>query len=88
MLGNVLISSVFIVTVNEKDYMVTIPVAENVAWAWMIFFAYIIPELGSWFRSTRMCIFKVRLQKLLVLILIHYDVTNLYMYIYAIFVLF
>ncbi|KAF2352209.1 Nucleotide-diphospho-sugar transferase, partial [Trinorchestia longiramus] len=42
----------------EKDYMATIPVAENVAWAWMIFFAYIIPELGSWFRSTRMCIFK------------------------------
>ncbi|XP_018021745.1 chitin synthase chs-2 [Hyalella azteca] len=42
----------------EKDYMATIPVAENVAWAWMIFLAYIIPELGSWFRSTRMCIFK------------------------------
>nr|QCI31493.1 chitin synthase [Grandidierella japonica] len=42
----------------EKDYTATLPVAENVAWAWMIFFAYLIPEAGSWFRSTRMCIFK------------------------------
>jgi len=43
---------------REKDYTATLPVSENVAWAWMIFFAYLLPELGSWFRSTRMCIFK------------------------------
>lgn len=43
---------------NEKDYEATIPPLENVAWAWALFFCFIIPELGTWFRSTRMCLFK------------------------------
>ncbi|XP_076028581.1 hyaluronan synthase-like protein kkv [Oratosquilla oratoria] len=43
---------------SEKDYTVTIPEEENVAWAWVIFFAYCIPELGTVFRSSRMLLFK------------------------------
>ncbi|KAK8746556.1 hypothetical protein OTU49_017078, partial [Cherax quadricarinatus] len=43
---------------NEKDYIATLPEEENVAWAWMLFFCFIVPELGTWFRSTRMCVFK------------------------------
>nr|XP_045601815.1 chitin synthase chs-2-like isoform X3 [Procambarus clarkii] len=43
---------------NEKDYIATIPEEENVVWAWMLFFCFIVPELGTWFRSTRMCVFK------------------------------
>ncbi|XP_050718358.1 chitin synthase chs-2-like isoform X3 [Eriocheir sinensis] len=49
--GNLLLSS-------EKDYRATLPDEENVIWAWMLFFCFIVPELGSWFRSTRMCVFK------------------------------
>lgn len=43
---------------NEKDYIATLPEEENVVWAWMLFFCFIVPELGTWFRSTRMCVFK------------------------------
>ncbi|KAK4319406.1 hypothetical protein Pmani_009641 [Petrolisthes manimaculis] len=46
------------VVANEKDYIATLPEEENVVWAWMLFFCFIVPELGSWFRSTRMCVFK------------------------------
>ncbi|MPC29931.1 hypothetical protein E2C01_023185 [Portunus trituberculatus] len=42
----------------EKDYRATLPDEENVVWAWMLFFCFIVPELGTWFRSTRMCVFK------------------------------
>ncbi|KAG7158769.1 Chitin synthase chs-2-like, partial [Homarus americanus] len=44
---------------SEKDYIATIPEEENVVWAWILFFCFIVPELGTWFRSTRMCVFKV-----------------------------
>ena len=54
------INFIIIISDAEKEYTATLPVAENVAWAWMIFFAYLLPELGSFIRSTRMCIFKVR----------------------------
>ncbi|KAK3873993.1 hypothetical protein Pcinc_021038 [Petrolisthes cinctipes] len=43
---------------NEKSYTVTLPQEENVVWAWMLFFCFAVPEFGSWFRSTRMCVFK------------------------------
>ncbi|XP_042240833.1 chitin synthase chs-2-like isoform X2 [Homarus americanus] len=43
---------------SEKDYIATIPEEENVVWAWILFFCFIVPELGTWFRSTRMCVFK------------------------------
>ncbi|XP_071550893.1 chitin synthase chs-2 isoform X4 [Panulirus ornatus] len=43
---------------NEKDYVATIPEEENVVWAWVLLFCFIVPELGTWFRSTRMCVFK------------------------------
>ncbi|XP_068231758.1 chitin synthase chs-2-like isoform X2 [Palaemon carinicauda] len=43
---------------NEKKFRAKIPEEENVVWAWMILFCFIVPELGTWFRSTRMCVFK------------------------------
>lgn len=43
---------------TTKTYVTSIPPLENVAWAWMLFFAYIVPELGTLFRSGRMCLFK------------------------------
>ncbi|CAL4108316.1 unnamed protein product, partial [Meganyctiphanes norvegica] len=42
----------------DKDYVAVIPELENVVWAWVLFICFIIPELGTWFRSSRMCIFK------------------------------
>ncbi|XP_060518963.1 chitin synthase chs-2 isoform X2 [Cylas formicarius] len=43
---------------REKQFLVKLPTVERVAWMWCIFFAFCIPQLGSLFRSTRMCYFK------------------------------
>jgi len=41
-----------------KNYVATISVQERVAWTWCIFFAFLVPELGTVFRSARICVFK------------------------------
>jgi chitin synthase len=43
---------------RSKEYEVDIPDLERVAWIWCLLFAFVVPELGSWFRSTRICVFK------------------------------
>eukprot|EP00092_Neocalanus_flemingeri_P023256 GFUD01025217.1.p1 GENE.GFUD01025217.1~~GFUD01025217.1.p1 ORF type:complete len:1610 (-),score=293.97 GFUD01025217.1:361-5190(-) len=41
-----------------KNYAAKISVQERVAWTWCIFFAFLVPELGTTFRSARICVFK------------------------------
>ncbi|KAJ3634074.1 hypothetical protein MTP99_010982 [Tenebrio molitor] len=43
---------------REKQFIVKLPTAERVAWMWCLIFAFWVPQLGSLFRSTRMCFFK------------------------------
>ncbi|CAG0919439.1 unnamed protein product [Notodromas monacha] len=43
---------------RSKEYEVDIPDLERVAWIWCLFFAFVLPEFGTWFRSTRICVFK------------------------------
>lgn len=38
--------------------MASIPNEQNIAWCWAIIFAFLIPEVGTWLRSLRFCIFK------------------------------
>ena len=49
----------FVPTGLDKTWRVELPDVEKVAWVWCLFFCFITPEAGTWFRSTRMCIFKV-----------------------------
>ncbi|XP_063901353.1 chitin synthase chs-2 isoform X2 [Zophobas morio] len=43
---------------REKQFIVNLPSAERVAWMWCLIFAFWVPQLGSVFRSVRMCFFK------------------------------
>ncbi|TRY61889.1 hypothetical protein TCAL_08870 [Tigriopus californicus] len=43
---------------RDKQYSAEISSAEQVAWIWCLFAAFIIPELGTLFRSARICVFK------------------------------
>ncbi|XP_057328109.1 chitin synthase chs-2 isoform X1 [Microplitis mediator] len=43
---------------RDKQFVVTLPDEERIAWTWCIIFAYAVPEFGTFFRSCRMCIFK------------------------------
>lgn len=35
-----------------------LPLEERVAWTWCLLIAFVVPELGTLFRSMRMCLFK------------------------------
>lgn len=43
---------------RAQEFEATVSTPERVAWTWCIFFAFLIPELGTLFRSARICIFK------------------------------
>nr|ADR73029.1 chitin synthase [Laodelphax striatellus] len=43
---------------RDKQFVVNLPPEERVAWTWCLVIAFIIPELGTLFRSTRICFFK------------------------------
>lgn len=43
---------------RDKQYLAEISNAEQVAWIWCVLAAFLIPELGTLFRSARICIFK------------------------------
>lgn len=43
---------------REKQFIVKLPTPERVAWMWCLVFVFWVPQLGSLFRSTRMCYFK------------------------------
>lgn len=41
-----------------NSYVVELPDEERVAWIWMLLLAFAVPELGTLFRSVRICFFK------------------------------
>ncbi|XP_017770728.1 PREDICTED: uncharacterized protein LOC108558345 [Nicrophorus vespilloides] len=43
---------------REKQFVVKLPQEERVAWMWCLLFAFCVPQLGTLFRSSRMCFFK------------------------------
>lgn len=43
---------------REKEFVVKLPTAERVVWMWCLMFAFCVPQLGTLFRSARMCFFK------------------------------
>jgi len=43
---------------RDKQYQAEISTPEQIAWIWCLCFAYFVPELGTLFRSARICIFK------------------------------
>ncbi|KAJ9577214.1 hypothetical protein L9F63_006188, partial [Diploptera punctata] len=43
---------------KQREFTVTLPEVERVGWFWCLFFAYIVPEIMTFFRSMRMCFFK------------------------------
>lgn len=46
------------VTGRDKQWTVTLPEEERIAWIWCIIIAFAVPEFGTLIRSTRICIFK------------------------------
>jgi chitin synthase len=45
-------------TERQKEYTVTLPKNEIVGWIWCLFFAFIIPEIMTFLRASRICFFK------------------------------
>ncbi|XP_065164393.1 chitin synthase chs-2 isoform X3 [Atheta coriaria] len=43
---------------RDKQFVVKLPQEERVAWMWCLVFAFWVPQLGTLFRSSRMCVFK------------------------------
>jgi chitin synthase len=42
---------------RQKEYTVTLPKNEIVGWIWCLFFAFIIPEILTFLRASRKCLF-------------------------------
>jgi chitin synthase len=45
-------------TDEQKEFEVTLPNEERVGWIWSLFFAYVIPEVMTFLRASRICFFK------------------------------
>jgi chitin synthase len=45
-------------TEPQKSFVAVLDEVERVGWIWCLFFAYAIPEVLSFLRSTRICFFK------------------------------
>ncbi|GAB0097474.1 Chitin synthase [Sergentomyia squamirostris] len=43
---------------REKQFVVTLPEEERVAWSWALLIVFAIPEVGALIRSMRICFFK------------------------------
>ncbi|CAB3381251.1 Hypothetical predicted protein [Cloeon dipterum] len=43
---------------GQRRYEVTLPVETRIAWTWVLFFALIVPDVLTFLRSARMCVFK------------------------------
>lgn len=41
-----------------RQFVVQLPEEERIAWIWCIVITFAVPELGTFFRSVRMCVFK------------------------------
>lgn len=62
---------------------------ERVGWVWAILFCFIVPELFTWFRSTRICLFRTwkkpeKLEFLLVALFETIHVVGLAMFVYLV----
>lgn len=42
----------------EKQLIASLPTEQNIAWFWALIFSFIVPEMGTWMRSLRLCVFK------------------------------
>lgn len=51
-------SVVYVLSVTEKHLEAIIPVEQAIAWKWSIIIAFTAPEIGTVFRSLRLCFFK------------------------------
>ncbi|KAK4876419.1 hypothetical protein RN001_012841 [Aquatica leii] len=43
---------------RNKEYVVRLPRVERTAWMWIIIFTYFVPEIWTFLRSVRICLFK------------------------------
>ncbi|KAF5272147.1 hypothetical protein FQA39_LY01229 [Lamprigera yunnana] len=43
---------------RNKEYVVELPRVERIAWIWVIVFAFFVPEVMTFLRSIRICLFK------------------------------
>ncbi|XP_043284738.1 chitin synthase chs-2 isoform X1 [Venturia canescens] len=43
---------------RDKQFVATLPDEERIAWMWCIIIAFVVPEVGTFIRSLRICIFK------------------------------
>lgn len=43
---------------RDKQFVVSLPDEERVAWMWALLAAFAIPEIGTLIRSVRICFFK------------------------------
>uniref|UniRef100_A0A1B6CU26 chitin synthase n=1 Tax=Clastoptera arizonana TaxID=38151 RepID=A0A1B6CU26_9HEMI len=43
---------------RDKQFVVNLPTEERVAWTWCLLIAFMVPEIGTLFRSLRICFFK------------------------------
>jgi chitin synthase len=43
---------------QNRTFTATLPLEERVGWIWCLFFAFIIPEIMTFLRATRKCLFK------------------------------
>ncbi|GJQ67345.1 hypothetical protein Trydic_g19490, partial [Trypoxylus dichotomus] len=43
---------------RHKEFVLTLPRIERIAWTWIIAFAFVIPQLGTFLRSARKLIYK------------------------------
>nr|CAD7198361.1 unnamed protein product [Timema douglasi] len=43
---------------RNKQFVAEVSEEERYSWMWALLFSFLAPELGTWFRSARMCFFK------------------------------
>lgn len=43
---------------RNKIFEASIPETERISWTWAILFAFMVPEVGTFIRSLRICVFK------------------------------
>ncbi|XP_073836306.1 chitin synthase 2 isoform X2 [Musca autumnalis] len=46
------------IVARNEDYVVNLPITEHIIWLWALIFAFAGPEVFTFFRSIRICVFK------------------------------
>lgn len=62
---------------RDKQFVVTLPEEERIAWMWTLIIAFSVPEIGLLIRSARICFFKVCVT-LPGCLLFYYALTNIF----------